>query len=143
MSRGSPLSRRTLRACRTIIGRLSLALQDISRQIGEGQRTDWRTFIAAVGLTVIIIGALGSAFVSPISVQLATLSERATEDRTHLDRKNAEIHALEREGQGRYAEGTEKFRKVETQLAWLRDVGNQRQRNNERLQGVALAAGVR
>src|SRR5262245_44240107 len=74
--------------------RTHLELQSLARAISDGQRTNWSTILSAVGLAIVIIGAIGTAYVSPLSVMIENNRQVNLDQEAHLARKNAEIHEL-------------------------------------------------
>ena len=55
----------------TDVGRVLMAVDSLRTTISEAQRPQWANWLSAVGLAVVIIGAIGSAFIAPLTLNLA------------------------------------------------------------------------
>lgn len=105
--------------------------------------TNWATIFAAVGLAVVIIGAIGTAYVTPIRGDVVSVAREGGIHREHHDeliqRNAVHIEDLEQKIATLTTEAralAEKFTEVETQFRWGTDVGNVRSRNLDRMLSI-------
>lgn len=78
-----------LSSLETSVETLTLDMREVIRSIdslrsivSDHQRPQWGNLISAVGVSVVIIGAIGSSFITPLTVQLSHV-ERHRQDIAH------------------------------------------------------------
>lgn len=113
------------------LSNLNKSLSDLSSLFVEKTNTPWPTLIAASALMLTLIGAVGAAYIAPISVgmgyqekitelQNKLIQEKFDALRTENELNSRNILSLEKES----TSGQEKFKEIETQIGWMRDISN-------------------
>jgi hypothetical protein len=101
----------------------------MSSKFNDSQKANWPVMLTAVSVVVVIMGAVGSAYVSPIKGDLAHM-EKSVEK---IDRNDMTVRGLEKNFEREISAIIEKLKEIETQFSWATDVGNQRARNVDRM----------
>lgn len=93
--------------------------------------THWPTVFAGLALVLTLVGAIGAAYIAPITVGM-TYQEKISDLQTKIIQGKFEalrtenelnsnaILTLEKES----STGQEKFKEIETQIGWMRDISN-------------------
>lgn len=59
------------------VDRLATSIDKLVESEIHSRRTPWGTIISAMGLVIVLVGAIGSAWIAPINVRLEEISRRA------------------------------------------------------------------
>lgn len=93
--------------------------------------TNWPTIFAGLALVLTLVGAIGAAYIAPITVGMGYQEKISTLQNTLIQEKFEAVKTatalslnqgieLEKET----SKANEKFKEIETQIGWMRDVSN-------------------
>lgn len=93
--------------------------------------THWPTIFAGLALILTLVGAIGAAYIAPITVgmsyqeKIADLQSRLVQEKFEVVKTSTALSLtqgieLEKEA----AKANEKFKEIETQVGWMRDISN-------------------
>lgn len=110
---------------------LNSRLDALARIFTDKSETNWPTIIAGLALVLTLVGAIGAAYIAPITVgmsyqrQITDLQNKLIDERLVILNSGQETNVnnvilLQKSS----AENMEKFKEIETQIRWMSDVAN-------------------
>ena len=118
-----------------IVG-LSKKVDELGTAIARSHRTDWTTIYGGATVLLIVIGAVGKSYISPLEMSLEFGKEEVGRLRGNVDEisdtTNRNRAMIEQVASLMGAKLTE----VETQFDWLNDIVNMRDRNFHMFQSI-------
>lgn len=110
---------------------LNKRLDALADSLTNKSATNWPTIFAGGALILTIVGAIGAAYIAPISVgmsyqekisdlQSKLIQEKFDALRTENELNSRSIVELEKSS----TSAQEKFKEIETQVGWMRDISN-------------------
>ena len=106
------------------VGQLARSIEMLRDSMYSGQRPQWGNMIAAVGVGLVVIGSIGTSFISPIAIQISNHDKVITDNLASLNTVQDRLRGLESDVLAKQLMAGERMAAISQGLRDVRDLGS-------------------